>query len=80
MYEKLRLERKNNKIKVKELLDAVEVKTVGAYYKKENGIIPITILQGIKLCKKLGTTLNDLFLPNNYLNKIEIKRKEKLHE
>ena len=78
MYEKLRNVRKNKRIKARDLADILGLKTLAAYYKKENETVPLTIEEGIKICVKLETTLNEIFLPDDYLS--ETLDKPTIHE
>ena len=61
MYEKLRETRKREGIRVRAIADALGLKTVPAYFKKETGMVKITVEEALILAQLFNTTVEELF-------------------
>lgn len=73
MLQKLRNKREEKGLTIKDMADLLNYKSSSTYAKKEREEIPINIEEAIKICIILNTTLDEIFLNKNYLNKIENK-------
>jgi DNA-binding XRE family transcriptional regulator len=64
MFEQLRQIRKEKNIKVKEILNVLGLETEAAYYKKETGNVPFTLVEGRKISILFGMPIEDIFFKN----------------
>lgn len=61
MYQILRNTRKLQDVPVIDIVRKLGFKTTGIYYKKEQGIVPITVEEAKILSKMLHTSMDKLF-------------------
>ena len=71
MLQNLRNKREEKGLTTKNMADLLNYKSSSRYAKKERGEIPISIEEAKKICFILNTTLDEIFLSKNYLNKTE---------
>lgn len=71
MLQNLRNKREEKGLTTKNMADLLNYKSSSTYAKKERGEIPISIEEAKKICFILNTTLDEIFLSKNYLNKTE---------
>ena len=64
MFEKLRRLRQEKGIKAVEFATKLELKTEGAYYKKETGKVPFTLEEGKIVSEILGLPIEEIFFEN----------------
>lgn len=64
MFEKLRKTRQEKNIKAIELATALGLKTEGAYYKKETGVVPFTLTEGKIISDIIGLPIEEIFFDN----------------
>ena len=64
MYEKLRSIRNKGKIPAKEMADLLGFKTEAAYYKKESGLIKISLFEAKLISERLGMPIEEIFFDN----------------
>lgn len=70
MLKKLREKREEKGLTIEEMANLLNYKSSSTYAKKEREEIPISITEAKKICIILNTTLDEIFLSKNYLNKI----------
>ena len=61
MYQNLRELRLKNKIPINVFLKELGVETKSAYYKKETGLVPITLEEAKKIADILGLSIEAIF-------------------
>ena len=61
MFEKLRKKRLEKDIKVKDICEALNLKTESAYYKKETGNVPFTLEEGKIIANLLSEPIESIF-------------------
>lgn len=61
MFEILRKKRKQKKVSAKEMASLLGLKTPGAYYKKETGLVPTTTEEAEIIAKRLDATVDEIF-------------------
>lgn len=71
MLYKLRRKREEKGLTVEDMAKLLNYKSSSTYSKKEREEIPINIEEAKKICIILNTTLDEIFLKENYLNKTE---------
>ena len=71
MYEELRKIRQQKNIKAKEIADKIGLKTEGAFYKKETGIVPFTLEECKIISEMLGLPIEKIF----FKDKLSCKEK-----
>lgn len=71
MLQKLRKMREDKGLTVKDMSNLLNYKSPSTYAKKEREEIPISLYEAQKICIILNTTLDEIFLSENYLNKIQ---------
>ena len=74
MLQNLRNKREEKGLTINNMAKLLNYKSSSTYAKKEREEIPINLEEAKKICFILNTTLNELFLDKNYLNKIENKK------
>lgn len=70
MLQKLREKREEKGLTIKDMANLLNYKSSSTYAKKEREELPINITEAKKMCIILNTTLDEIFLNKNYLNKI----------
>lgn len=70
MLQKLREKREEKGLTIKDMANLLNYKSSSTYAKKEREELPINITEAKKMCIILNTTLDEIFLSKNYLNKI----------
>lgn len=70
MLQKLREKREEKGLTIKDMSNLLNYKSPSTYAKKEREELPINIEEAKKICIILNTTLNEIFLSKNYLDKI----------
>lgn len=71
MLQKLRNKREEKGLTIKNMAELLNFRSSSTYAKKEREEIPLNIEEARKICFILNTTLDEIFLDKNYLNKIE---------
>ncbi len=61
MFERLRKIRQEKNIKAKEISEKLGLKTEGAYYKKETGSVPFTLVEGKIIADMFKMPIEDIF-------------------
>lgn len=61
MYQNLRELRLKNKIPINVFLKELGLETKSAYYKKETGLVPITLEEAKKIADILGLSIEAIF-------------------
>lgn len=61
MFQKLRKIRQEKNIKAKEIATKLGLKTEGAYYKKETGLVPFTLKEGKIISEILNMPIEEIF-------------------
>lgn len=61
MFERLRKIRQEKNIKAKEIAEKLGLKTEGAYYKKETGSVPFTLVEGKIIADIFKMPIEDIF-------------------
>lgn len=61
MLENLRKRRIEKDVSALEMANTIGLKTKAAYYKKESGVVKITLDEAILIADRLGSTLDELF-------------------
>lgn len=61
MFERLRKIRQEKNIKAKEIAEKLGLKTEGAYYKKETGSVPFTLVEGKIIADMFKMPIEDIF-------------------
>lgn len=61
MLENLRKKRIEKDVSAMEMANLMGLKTKAAYYKKESGVVKITLDEAILIADRLGSTLDELF-------------------
>lgn len=86
MYEKLRAIRNMACVSAKEMAELLGLKTEAAYYKKESGVIRISIEEAKLIANKLGMSIEDIFFDNevsdvetNNLNTSQREQTERIY-
>ncbi|SKC61808.1 helix-turn-helix transcriptional regulator [Maledivibacter halophilus] len=64
MYDNLREIRKSKSISASHMKKLLGLKTEGAYYKKESGIIKFSLDEAKKISEMLGMKIEDIFFGN----------------
>lgn len=64
MFENLRKLRQEKNIKAKEIAEKLGLKTEGAYYKKETGTVPFTLLEGKIIAEMFNMPIEYIFFEN----------------
>lgn len=64
MYERLRQIRQEKNIKATEIAKSLGLKTDGAYYKKETGLVPFTLKEGKIISDILNMSIEEIFFTN----------------
>lgn len=70
MLQKLREKREEKGLTIKDMANLLNYKSSSTYAKKEREELPINITEAKKMCIILNTTLDEIFLSKNYLDKI----------
>ena len=70
MLQKLREKRGEKGLTIKDMANLLNYKSSSTYAKKEREELPINITEAKKMCIILNTTLDEIFLSKNYLDKI----------
>lgn len=71
MLDRLRKKREERNFTVEDMANLLNYKSSSTYSKKEREEIQMYLYEAIKICMILNCTLDEIFLPKNYLNKIE---------
>ena len=74
MFEKLRKTRQEKNIKPKKIAERLGLKTEGAYYKKETGSVPFTLMEGKIIADMFNMPIEEIFFEN------ELSYKDKMNE
>lgn len=64
MFKKLRKIRQEKNIKAKEIAKKMGLKTEGAYYKKETGVVPFTLEEGKIIADIFQMPIEEIFFTN----------------
>lgn len=64
MYEKLREIRKESKIPVEVIIKELGLSTLSAYYKKETGLVPITLEEAKIIANIFKKPIEEIFFEN----------------
>ncbi len=64
MFEMLRKIRQEKNIKARDISNKLGLKTEGAYYKKERGLVPFTLEEGKAISDMLGMPIEEIFFTN----------------
>ena len=75
MFEKLRKIRQEKNIKAIEISEKLGLKTEGAYYKKETGMVPFTLTEGKIVADLFRMPIEEIFFENEL--SCEDNKKEK---
>jgi transcriptional regulator with XRE-family HTH domain len=62
MYNALKNARRLNKVSAEELTELINLQSISSYYKKERGEVPTTIDEAKVLARRLGKTIDELFI------------------
>ena len=79
MFYRLRTIRQNKNIKAREMAKKIGLKTEGAYYKKESGRVPFTLIEGKLVADMLNMSIEDIFFEHKLScedNNCKIYKKE----
>lgn len=69
MFKKLRQTRESKKITCEQLSCVLGLKTRGAYHKKENGIVPFTLLEAKQIADYFDKPIEDIFFDSKVSQK-----------
>ena len=64
MFENLRNLRRERNIKAIDIARKIGLKTESAYYKKETGAVPFTLIEGKIIADMLGMNIEEVFFEN----------------
>lgn len=70
MLHRLRKKREDKGFTISNMANILNYKSSSTYAKKEREEIPLNINEAIKIVMFLDCGLDEIFLPQNYLNKI----------
>lgn len=64
MFENLKKIRKQNNISCKTMSELLQLKTASAYFKKENGTVPFTLMEGKIISSFFKKPIEKIFFDN----------------